>query len=338
MSRGPRSSDLDWRPSASFETLRLRAELLAEIRRFFAERGVLEVETPLLAAATVTDLHLHSLSVSLEAPGAPRRAWLQTSPEFAMKRLLAAGSGAIFQICKAFRDGEAGRSHNPEFTILEWYRPGFDHHRLMDEIDELLATVLGTPAAERATYAQVFERHLGIDPHRAQIAELRRAAEVHGVELAGAEPEDRDGWLQLLMSFWIEPRLGVGAGAAEDRPCFVHDFPASQAALARIRPPAGPGEVALAERFEVYLSGVELANGFHELADAGEQRRRFEADLERRRHAGLETVPIDERLLAALDAGLPDCAGVAFGIDRLLMLRAGIDDLRQVISFPVDRA
>ena len=249
-----------------------------------------------------------------------------------MKRLLAAGSGAIYQICKAFRDGEAGRSHNPEFTMLEWYRPGFDHHALMDEIDELLAVVLGASKADRLTYGKAFERHAGVDPHRASVEALRRAVEAHGVELAGAEPEGRDGWLHLLMSHAVEPHLGRG------RPSFVHDFPASQAALARVRPPTEAGGVPLAERFEVYVEGVELANGFHELTDAGEQRRRFEHELEQRRRAGLQAVPLDERLLGALEAGLPACAGVAFGIDRLLMLRAGIDDLRRVISFPVDCA
>ncbi len=329
MSRGPRSStELDWRPSASLETLRRRAELLARLRGFFAARGVLEVETPLLQAATVTDLHLHSLSVPLDVPLASRRMYLQTSPEYAMKRLLAAGSGAIYQICKAFRDGEAGSSHNPEFTMLEWYRPGFDHHALMDEIDELLAEVLGASAAERSTYGEVFERHLGIDPHRVSLDHLERAAAERGIELAGAGPADRDGWLQLLMSCVIEPRLGRG------RPSFVFDFPASQAALARLR----LGDLPVAERFEVYVEGVELANGFHELADAGEQRRRFEADLAQRRDSGLDDVPIDERLLAALEAGLPDCAGVAFGVDRLLMLVTGAEDLRDVVSFPIDRA
>ncbi len=338
MPRGPKSSAgtarlrADWQPSASLETLRRRAELLADVRRFFFERGVLEVETPLLAAATVTDLHLHSLSCRLDAPGAPGRAWLQTSPEFAMKRLLAAGSGAIYQLCKAFRDGEAGGEHNPEFTILEWYRPGFDHHALMDEVEELLAAVLGTAPAERRTYGELFERHLGVDPHRAPVADLECVAAACGIELSGSGPEDRDGWLHLLMSHAIEPELGRG------RPTFVFDYPASQAALARIRLPAAQGAVPVAERFEVYALGVELANGFHELADAAEQRRRFEADLELRRQAGLEAVPIDERLLAALEAGLPDCAGVALGVDRLLMLVAGADDLREVIGFPIDRA
>ena len=333
MSRGRRNNiSPDWRPAASLDVLRRRAELLADLRRFFARRGVLEVETPLLSAATVTDLHLHSLSCALDAPGAPERVWLQTSPEFAMKRLLAAGSGAIYQVCKAFRGGEAGRRHNPEFTMLEWYRPGFDHFRLMDEVDELLALVLGSPSAERVTYAQAFERHTGVDPHLAPVRALRSAAAGHGVELAGAGPEDRDGWLHLLMGHAVEPRLGRG------RPSFVHDFPASQAALARVRPAPGAGEVDLAERFEVYVEGVELANGFHELADASEQRRRFEQDLGRRRRTGLPAVPIDQRLLAALDAGLPDCAGIALGVDRLLMLRAGIADLRRTISFPIDRA
>ena len=336
MSRGPRS-DGEWRPAASIAVLRRRAELLADVRRFFARRGVLEVETPLLSAATIPDVHIHSLRCRLEAPGAPDRVYLQTSPEFAMKRLLAAGSGAIYQICKAFRGGEAGSRHSPEFTMLEWYRPGFDHHRLMDEMDELLGMVLGASPAERLTYAEAFERHLGVDPHRASISDLKRSAAARGVELAGAEPEDRDGWLDLLASHGVEPELGRG------RPSFVHDFPASRAALARIRPPVEPGGVPpggmpLAERFEVYVEGVELANGFHELADAAEQRRRFVDANERRRRAGLDPVPIDERLLAALEAGLPDCAGVALGLDRLLMLGTDVSDLRDVLSFPIDRA
>ncbi|MEM7584642.1 MAG: EF-P lysine aminoacylase EpmA [Acidobacteriota bacterium] len=334
MCRGQRnSSGLSWQPTTSPSALRQRAELLATLRRFFADRGVMEVETPLLAAATVTDLHLASLSCRLQAlaPGGAERYFLQTSPEYAMKRLLAAGSGPIYQICKAFRDGEAGASHNPEFTMLEWYRPGFDHHRLMDEMDALLAEALGVAAAERASYREVFERRLGLDPHCATLAELRQAATEVGVELAGDGPDDRDGWLHLLMSHAIEPHLGRG------RPTFVFDFPASQAALARLRTDAG-GAPTMAERFEVYVEGVELANGFHELADADEQRQRFEADLAQRRARGLEAVPIDERLLAALAAGLPDCAGVALGVDRLLMLRAGASELRQVISFPVDIA
>ena len=319
----------DWRPSATFETLRQRADVLSKIRRFFAERGVLEVETPALSAATATDLHLHSLTCRLNAPGLEDRAfYLQTSPEFAMKRLLAAGSGPIFQLARAFRDGEVGRWHNPEFTMLEWYRPGFDHHDLMDEMDALLADLMGTAPAERLTYAEAFVRHLGIDPHRASVEALRTAAFQQGIEVVGDDAGDRDPWLHLLLASAIEPHLGRG------RPTFLLDFPISQAALARVR----PGDPPVAERFEVYLEGVELANGFHELTDAAEQRRRFEEDLEKRRRARLPEVPLDQRFLAALEAGLPDCAGVALGVDRLLMRMVGVEDLREVLAFPALRA
>ncbi len=336
MYHGPRSRDgRHWRPSTSRRLLLQRAKLLAQLRQFFAARDVLEVETPLLASATVTDIHLASLSCRVEVPGGTRRLYLQTSPEFAMKRLLAAGSGPIYQVCKAFRDNEAGPAHNPEFTMLEWYRPGFDHHRLMDEMDELLAVVLEARSAERLTYQQVFERGLGLDPHHASVLELQSTALRAGIDLAGQGPDDRDGWLHLLMSHTLESDLGRG------RPTFVYDYPASQAALARVRSDQDAKEgrgCAVAERFEVYVEGVELANGFHELADGAEQRRRFEADLEQRQASDLDAVPIDERLLAALDAGLPDCAGVALGVDRLLQLSAGVSDLRQVISFPIDLA
>jgi lysyl-tRNA synthetase class 2 len=314
-----------WRPTASLDALRLRAEILATMRAFFADRGVLEVETPLLSAATVTDLHLQSLS--LRAGGRDGRTmYLQTSPEFAMKRLLAHGSGPIYQISKAFRDAEAGRRHNPEFTLLEWYRPGWDHHRLMDEIDELLAAVLRSPPGERLSYAGAFERHAAIDPHGAPREELERRALDLGVQ---SVPElERDDLLNLLLTHVVEPRLGRG------RPTFVHDFPASQAALSRIR----PGDPALAERFEVFVEGLELANGYHELTDPAEQRRRFAADLADRRRHDQPQVPIDTRLLAALEAGLPECAGVALGVDRLVMLKVGTDDISDVIAFPIDRA
>ncbi|MCP4660427.1 MAG: EF-P lysine aminoacylase GenX [bacterium] len=329
MSRGPKTDPAaDWRPTASWEVLRRRAALLVKIREFFAGRGLLEVETPVLAAATVTDLHLHSLSCRLEAPGGERTLYLQTSPEFAMKRLLAAGSGPIFQICKAFRNAETGRCHNPEFTILEWYRPHFDHHALMDEMDELLGAVLGVPAAERVSYGELFERHLGVDPHRDPVERLKGAAARHGIAAEGFAGADRDGWLQLVGSHLIEPRLGRG------RPTFVFDYPASQAALARIR--AGPPPVA--ERFEVFVAGLELANGYHELTGAREQRRRFEDDLGKRRALGREAVPIDERLLAALESGMPDCAGVALGVDRLAMLEAGVGSLAEVVALPIERA
>jgi len=318
----------DWRPTASLEMLRLRAEILAQIRAFFADREVLEVETPLLASAPVTDLHLHALSCRYRGPGADegRELFLQTSPEFAMKRLLAAGCGPIFQICKAIRDGEAGGMHNPEFTILEWYHPGWDHHLLMDEVDELLQLVLGTPAGDRLTYAMAFERHAGVDVFSASHEELVTRVEKLGV----LEPADleRDDLLNLLLTHVVEPQLG------RDQPTFIHDYPASQASLARVR----PGDPPVAERFEVFSEGVELANGYHELRDPAEQRRRFEADNAARRAAGSPVVPIDERLLAALDHGLPDCAGVALGVDRLVMLAAGTREISDVLAFPLDRA
>jgi lysyl-tRNA synthetase class 2 len=327
--------DNDWRPTASMENLRARADVLARIRGFFADRAVLEVETPLLASAPVTDLHLAALSTEYRGPSSDggRRLWLQTSPEFAMKRMLAAGSGPIYQLCKAFRDGEAGSRHNPEFTILEWYRPDWDHQRLIDEVVDLLLVVLGNGgrgesgrAGEKMTYAEAFRRHVGLDPHIASVAELRdRASSL--IERPPDLADDRDGWLDLLLSHVIEPTLGW------EGPAVIHEYPASQAALARVRP--GPPPVA--ERFEVWVRGVELANGYHELTDAAEQRRRFAIDLETRRAAGLPDVPIDERLLAALAHGMPACAGVALGVDRLVMLATGADSIDEVIPFPVDR-
>jgi lysyl-tRNA synthetase class 2 len=323
----PSSRD-DWRPTASIEVLRLRAAMVATIRAFFDAGEVLEVETPLLASAPVTDLHLQALSCRYRGPGADegRMLYLQTSPEFAMKRLLAAGSGPVYQICKAVRDGEAGRRHNPEFTILEWYRPGWDHHRLMDEIDELLAAVLGTGPGERLSYAEAFERHAGFDPHREPDDGLRARVTAFGVR--SATGLGRDDLLDLALTHLVEPKLG------HCQPSFVSDYPASQAALARIR----PGDPPLAERFEVFVEGLELANGYHELTDPEAQRQRFEHDLEARRAAGLPQVPIDEHLLAALEHGLPECAGVALGVDRLVMLAAGAREIAEVLAFPINRA
>lgn len=343
-----------WAPAASLDVLGRRARMAAAVRSFFAARDVLEVETPLLAAATVTDPHLHSLVTryGVAAGGPERKLYLQTSPEFAMKRLLAAGSGAVYQLGRAFRDGELGRRHNPEFTLLEWYRPGFDHHRLMDEVEELLDVtlggLLGGRPAEQLTYGEAFARHAGVDPFRDPTERLREAAaRAAGGRAAGPGPdrlpdlrEDRDAWLDLLMATAVEPRLGWDGAPADGRPraTFVHDYPASQAALARVRPAGASGEPALAERFELFVAGVELANGFHELADPDEQRRRFERDLAVRRAWGLPEVELDERLLAALEAGLPPCAGVALGFDRLVMLATGSDSIAEVLAFPVDLA
>jgi lysyl-tRNA synthetase class 2 len=317
-----------WRAAASLPMLQARAWLLAEIRGFFAELGVLEVETPVCSRFGTTDPAIESLRTRYTGPGAAGGVslYLQTSPEFPMKRLLAAGSGPIYQICRVFRDAELGRRHNPEFTLLEWYRPGLDHQSLMDEVSALVARLLSdSRPEERLSYRQVFQRHLRIDPHTARVETLQRCAMQQGI--AGAEglgQENRDAWLDLLLSHLIEPHLGRG------RLSYVYDYPASQAALSRVR----PGDPPLAERFELYLEGMEIANGFHELADAAEQRRRFEADNATRRARGLARVAMDRHLLAALDAGLPDCAGVALGIDRLLMVLSGRSDIHQVLAFP----
>lgn len=315
----------EWRPRASIENLRRRAELLRRTREFFAARDVLEVETPLIGAATVTDPHLHPLRTELEIGGQRRAGYLQTSPEFAMKRLLAAGSGSIFQLCKAFRDRESGSRHNPEFTLLEWYRVGWDHHRLMDEVDELLGALLASPAAERITYRDLFQRHLGLDPVVCPLSELEARV---GDRLHGGG--DRDQLLAFLFTHDLEPRLDGR------RPTFVYHYPESQCALARLgRDPDGQ---TIAERFEVYLGGVELANGFHELCDPVEQRRRFEREAAERLAVGHSPAVIDQKLVAALEAGLPDCAGVALGFDRLVLLALGLDRIEEVLAFPIDRA
>ncbi len=300
------------------------------LRTFFAARDVLEVDTPVLGTAGSTDPHLASFSAHYSGPGAPqgRTLYLQTSPEFAMKRLLAAGSGPIYQIGKAFRDGEAGRLHNPEFSLLEWYRPGFSYHELMDEVDVLLRTVLGVPPAERCTYHELLGVHAGVKSAAPRLQELRTACQRLGIVPPPVMEDDVDDWLTLLWTHAVEPRLG------RSRPSFVYDYPATQAMLARVRSDDPP----VAERFEVFVNGVELANGFQELADAAEQRRRFEADLTRRRARDAESVAMDERLLAALATGLPPCSGVALGVDRLVMLATATVSVEQVIAFPIGRA
>jgi elongation factor P--(R)-beta-lysine ligase len=310
-----------WRPSASLETLRARAALLARLRAFFAERSVLEVDTPAVSAHATVDFHIDSLRT---VDGR----WLHTSPEFPMKRLLAAGSGPIYQLCHVFRAGDEGRLHNPEFLMLEWYRPGWDHHRLMDEVAALIAAagVAGKP--RRLTYREAWTEHAGIDPFTAELPALVRALCTRHDPPQDADRFDRDAWLDFGMGFVVGPQLG------RDAPCFVHDYPASQAALARIRDGTPP----LAERFELFWRGLELANGFHELGDAAEQRRRFEADQERREQAGRAVPPLDENLIAALAAGLPACAGVALGVDRLLMLLLDLPDVASAMPFAYERA
>jgi len=318
---------------ASLEVLRLRASMLARIRAFFARLDVLEVDTPVLSRAASTDPTLCSFKTVYSGPGAakgePR--YLHTSPEFPMKRLLAAGSGSIYQICKVFRDGESGPRHNPEFTLLEWYRTGFDERDLMDEVQQLLkyvlADVMPVDTVQHWRYRELFIDIAGIDPFTATPAELRSLMQSrHNVAAVGLA-DDRDAWLDLVMTHVIEPLLDNGL-------VFVRDYPASQAALARLR----PGEPPVAARFEVYLNGIELANGFHELTDAVEQQQRFDNELQRRRKAGTETVKMDDSLLSALRAGLPDCAGVALGLDRLLMLASGSKRVQDVLAFPFDSA
>lgn len=299
---------MQWQPSISLEALHARATLLHRIRQFFADRKVLEVQTPLLAQASVTDPHIQSISAVVKTDSKESVMYLQTSPEYAMKRLLAAGSGSIYQISKTFRQGDLGQRHQPEFTLLEWYRVGFDHHDLMDEMDALLQCILQTQAAERLTYANAFVAQIALNPHVASDDDLINYAKQH-INFNGELP-NRNAWLDLLFTHCIEPHLG------HDRPVFLYDFPISLAALAKIRAENPP----VASRFEVYFKGIELANGFHELQDAAEQRVRFEKDLIYRQQQNLPPIPIDELFLAALHHGLPDCAGVALGVDRLMML------------------
>jgi lysyl-tRNA synthetase class 2 len=320
-----------WRPTADLEALRRRAALLAAVRRFFLERQVLEVETPVLVGAPASDPNIHSLWLPYDGPGAPasKRLWLQTSPEHAMKRLLAAGSGSIYQICRVLRAGERGRRHNPEFTMLEWYRVGFDHRQLMDEVAALATTVLGPRPVEVLTYREAFLRTAGVDPFVCRVDQLVDVARNRGIGLPSLTADDRDGWLDLLLSELVTPALGRGVFT------FICDFPASQAALARLREEAG---VLVAERFELFVDGIEIANGYHELADVAEQRRRFEQERVARLAAGEPESGVDERLLAALASGLPDCAGVALGFDRLVMLAMGAQRIDDVIAFPVERS
>ena len=316
----------DWQPTASIPLLKKRAEIIRNIRQFFLSREVMEVDTPAMSHATVTDVHLQTFATEFVGPGYAdgRRLYFMTSPEFHMKRLLAAGSGCIYQIAKAFRNEESGRYHNPEFTMLEWYRVGFDHHQLMDEMDELLILVLKGEKAERMTYQQAFIQALAVCPLTASMSELRVAAGTLGLSDIADSEEDRDTLLQLLFSMGVETKIGLNS------PAFVYDFPASQAALAKVN----ANDPRVADRFEVYFKGIELANGFHELDNPQEQLARFEQDNQKRVTMGLPVQPIDHHLIAALEAGLPPCAGVALGIDRLIMLAIGAEHIDQVTAFP----
>lgn len=320
---------MGWRPTADWQTLRLRDDLLRKLRAFFHERGLIEVETPLLSADVVVDRHLEPFPVDVPSGADMRRMWLQTSPEFAMKRLLAAGGGPMFQVSHAFRQQEQGPRHNPEFTLVEWYRPGDDMHSGMQLLSELGHALLGRGPAETMTYQAAFERHAGIDPHTADMAGLAEIARERRITVPESmDAGDRDAWLDLLLVELVERWLG------RDGPVILHDYPASQAALARIR----PGPPAVAERFELYVDGIELANGYHELLDADALRQRNRENNQHRVSQGKPALPEESRLLAAMDAGLPGCAGVALGFDRVVILAARATTIAEVIPFPFDRA
>lgn len=321
----------DWRPSAEIATLRERARLLGKVRAFFAARDVLEIDTPVLGHGGSTDVHLDSLSCEATTPSGRERLWLQTSPEFHMKRLLAAGSGPIFQLARSFRDGEVGTRHNLEFTMLEWYRPGFTLAALIDETDALIRDVLPhNPGPQRRyRYRDLFREGLAIDPFTEDLDALRSLASTRGgLDMADAQ---RDDCLDLLMSLAIEPTLG------REGPDVVVDYPASQAALARRHQDQEDGAW-VASRFEVYLDGLELANGYDELTDACEQQARFHEDNIARRALGKPEVDVDERLLAALRSGMPSGSGVALGLDRLLQLALGKSSVSEVMAFATPRA
>ncbi len=315
-----------WRPGATLATLQRRAQILATMRAFFAERGVLEVDTPQLCPVTATDPLLASVPAQ---PGVDDAPWfLQTSPEFAMKRLLAAGSGPIYQIAHVFRRAEHGRLHNPEFSMLEWYRPGFDAASLAAEVAELVTAVIGARPVRRDAWGALFRAGVGLDPFTGRDAELRAAAaRSAGDEVLGWT---RDELLDLLFSEHVEP--GLGKGCLQ----FVDAFPAARASLALTLSDADGNRVA--DRFELFIDGCEIANGYHELLDSDELRARMEADNAVRRARGLMAIPLDERLLAAMAHGLPPCAGVALGVDRLVMIALGARNIDDVLAFSAPRA
>ncbi|MGC9386611.1 MAG: EF-P lysine aminoacylase EpmA [Hydrogenovibrio sp.] len=315
------------------ERLKKRAQALQTLRAFFYARSVLEVDTPMLSAAATPDVHLHSLSSQVRWPGerAPRRLYWHTSPEYPMKRLLCAGSGDIFYLGKVFRDGDIGQRHQVEFTLLEWYRLGFDLEAIMAETVALVQTLLDDRPVEMISYEEAFAAYAGLEGiHNANAETCQACLNAHKVpKVVGVAADDKPLWEQLVLTEIIEPQLGQGRIT-----CLYH-YPARDAALAQIHPQDGR----LARRFEVFVEGMELANGYQELQDAAEYQRRFQADLMRRDEAGLPQVPLDEALLQALaQQGLPPCSGVALGVDRLLMARLGASDIRAVLPFAIEQA
>jgi len=325
---------MSWQPSMNWQSAKQRAKLLAKIRAFFSARDIVEVDTPLLSHQTVTDAHLDAFMTQYNySPDShcdeSTSLYAQTSPEFSMKRLLASGYGCCYQICKAFRHEQHGRYHNPEFTMLEWYRIGFDHFQLMDEVADLIKLTIGCEQVERISYQALFIREVGIDPLNISKVELIALISSHDKLSDWLEQEDCiDTLLQFIMAELIEPVIG------QELPCFVYNFPASQASLAKI----SSEDKRVAERFECYFKGIELANGFHELTDFVQQKQRFEQDNVTRVQLGKVEQQIDDKFMSALTHGLPACAGVALGIDRLVMLSLAAKKIDDVITFSIDNA
>jgi len=323
---------MNWQPTMDWETAKARSSLIAKIRTFFYEREVVEVETPLMSQNTVTDVHMDVFETNYEQGNLAlqnKTMYLQTSPEYAMKRLLAAGYGSIYQIAKAFRNEPHGRFHNPEFSMLEWYRLAFDHHQLMDEVAELLKVTLNCSEVDKTTYQNVFLSTVSVDPLEASTSVLKKCLADYGIEGEWITSEqDRDILLQVVFSEIIEPKIGTA------KPVFVYDFPASQASLAKI----SEQDNRVAHRFECYFKGVELANGFNELTSADEQLERFQKDNIQRNDLCKVSRDIDTYFMTALEHGLPNCSGVALGIDRLVMLALDISDIKKTLSFNVENA
>ena len=323
------SQPILWQPSANTQMLHVRAKLLRNIREFFWQRDIMEVDTQALSLSSISDPYIEVLTTQAKCLGQAHTYYLQTSPEFAMKRLLASGSGCIYQLSKAFRKEEQSKHHSIEFTLLEWYRIGLDDWQLMAEVEEFLISVSQNPSlrCDYKSYQEAFLTYLDIDPFSVPLSQLQTlAADASGY---GQEETDKDILLDVLFSNLIEPKIG------QDRPCFIHSYPASQAALAKVKHSFDGQETA--KRFELYWRGMELANGYHELTDHFEQVRRFESDNEIRSAQGKEIRALDKNLIAALESGLPNCAGVALGVDRLLMVLNQIDDIEKVMPFANQR-
>ncbi|WP_257297020.1 EF-P lysine aminoacylase EpmA [Endozoicomonas sp. YOMI1] len=328
------SKDL-WCPSASMMALRERAGLLHQVRAYFDARGVMEVETPMLSSSATVDVYIDSFATEFSpiGHGKSQLCYLHTSPEFAMKRLLAAGSGDIYSLGRVFRNGEAGGRHNPEFTMLEWYRIGMNDRRLMDDVADLLSSVCNFREVRRCSYGELFEKYLGANPYIAtdevlsQLVRDKVDAKLQGLERSDCQ--------DLLFSKFVEPNLGSGDSEVLEG-YFVYDYPATMSALARLSTNRDGHPVA--SRFELFVNGVELANGYHELLDAEEQKKRFEEEQQKRQERGYDIYPYDKHMVAALAHGMPDCAGVAMGIDRLLMLMLATGDIADVLAFDFSRA